>query len=842
MFLLPYSVKISPVMQTITQKTYKGLTSVEARERVKQHGLNIRQGVKQKTWYKRLFSIVSEPMILFILATAAVYYFIGDQLEATILLISIIPIIVIEFAQESKTDEAIKILDKMITEYCMVYRDGRIVKLESRFLVPGDLVYVTAGDKIGADGYLLNSPGLQIDESILTGESFSATKAEINSEVIKEENKVFQGTLVNQGEGYIVVEKTGNDTEYGKLGDLLEKIISLKTPLQKKIHHLVRYVALVAIFFAVFVGLFLAIKNGWTAGLLAGLTVAISLIPEEFPVVFSVFLIMGVWRMTKEKALIREMAMVELLGSATVICTDKTGTLTEGKMALEKIYFSGRLLTLAQAKKHQTDCEHFFKTALLSLEQIAVDPIELETQRFAKELGVDAQKFYDEHVLVEDAPFDAKTKLVSHIWKDKSDGYFQYTAGAPESVLKYSNVEASEKKRIEEILEENFSEGLRIVAIGYKETNKDASVTLNNLKFVGLLVMSDPPREGVKEAIELCQKAGIRIIMITGDNKLTAHSIAEQIKLKHNENIISGSELEKLSPDALYEAVKHHDIFARVLPEQKYLLVEALQKHGEIVAMTGDGVNDAPALKKANIGIAMGQRGTEVARAASGMVLLNDNFSTIVNAVKEGRRIYDNIRHAFEFLFSFHIPIIGLAALPLFFGQNLIFSPIHIIFLEMICDPSAVLGFEREKARKGLMSESPRSVNEPLINPALWKKILLQGFSITAVCFAFYYYFAIYLGQTDLGRTLAFGSLILSQVFLILINREWEQIKTNKLLLYISLITAGFLLLAIYTPFLRKIFALTPLAWTELLLMVAVPFIIAMLLKVLRLVRMRINY
>ncbi|MBI4426947.1 MAG: cation-translocating P-type ATPase [Candidatus Magasanikbacteria bacterium] len=831
-------------MSIIVGKTYKGLTSAEALERTKQYGLNIRRGAKQKTWHKRLFNIVSEPMILLILATAVVYYFIGDQLEATILLISIIPIIFIEFAQESKTDEAIKILDKIITEYCMVYRDGKIVKLESKFLVPGDLVYVTAGDKIGADGYLLNSPGLQIDESILTGESVSTTKVEVGKdvEVVKDENKVFQGTLVSQGEGYIIVEKIGNETEYGKLGDLLEKIISLKTPLQKKIHHLVRCVALTAIFFAVFVGLFLAVKNGWTAGLLGGLTIAISLIPEEFPVVFSVFLIMGVWRMTKEKALIREMAIVELLGSATVICTDKTGTLTEGKMALEKIYFSGRLLTLTQAKKQQADCEHFFKTALLSLEQIAVDPIELETQRFARELNIDTQKFYDEHVLTEDAPFDAKTKLVSHIWKDKSDGYFQYTAGAPESILKYSNISPPEKKKIEEILEENFAEGLRIVAIGYKEIAKDAPVTLNNLKFVGLLIMSDPPREGVREAIELCQKAGIRIIMITGDNKLTAHSIAEQIKLKHNENIISGPELEKLSPDALYEAVKHHDIFARVLPEQKYLLVEALQKHGEIVAMTGDGVNDAPAIKKANIGIAMGRRGTEVARAASGMVLLDDNFSTIVNAIKDGRRIYDNIRHAFVFLFSFHIPIVGLAVLPLFFGQNLIFSPIHIIFLEMICDPSAVLGFEREKARKGLMNESPRSINEPLINPALWKKILSQGVSITVVSFGFYYYFAIYLGQTDLGRTLAFGSLIFSQIFLILINREWEQIKANKFLLYISLITAGFLVLAIYTPFLRKVFSLTPLVLIELLLMAAVPFIVAVFLKLSRLIKIKINY
>lgn len=817
--------------EIIRDKNYKGLISTEAGELLKQYGLNTRKPNKQKTWLKRLISIAGEPMMLILIATAIVYYFLGDKLETIILLFSIIPIMMMEYFQESKTDEAIKILDKMITEYCTVIREGKNQKMEAKFLVPGDLVYVTAGDKISADGYILNSYGLSIDESILTGESITVVKGEPKKNELNEENKVYQGTMVTQGEGYLIVSETGDNTKYGKLGTLLENIKSIKTPLQQKIHNLVRMIALVAITVATIVGLVVTMNAGWAKGLLSGLTMAMSLIPEEFPVVFSVFLIMGVWRMTKQKALVREMTMVELLGSTTVICTDKTGTLTEGKMTLEKIYFHNEVLNLEEVKKHEKDFSELMKTALLSLEQIAIDPIEIETQRFARELSIPIEKFYDEHSLVEDSPFSSESKTVSHIWKNIADGYFQYTAGAPESILKYSKISSKEKSEVEKVLEENFSKGYRIIGIGKKEVKKNAKINLTGLTFVGLLIMSDPPRAGVKEAINICQKAGIRIIMITGDNKLTAHNIAEQIGMKHNEEIYDGLQLSKIDSDALLFEATHHDIFARVQPEQKYNIVEALQNNGEIVAMTGDGVNDAPALKKANIGIAMGIRGTEVARAASGMVLMDDNFATIVNAVKEGRRIYDNLRQAFSFLFSFHIPIIGLAILPLFLNQNLIFTPIHIIFLELICDPASVLGFEREKARHNLMLESPRPTKEPLINPRLWLKIILQGLGITAVSFVFYYHFAITHNNQELGRTIAFGSLVLSQTFLILFSREWEQVLSNKLLLIISGLVILFLGLIIFLPALHPIFKLTTLSIKQTFYMVFWPLATAILIK-----------
>jgi len=808
------------------QKNYQGLTSSQVEELLQTHGENSRPVVKNKTWIKRLFDIITEPMILLLLAAAIIYFFIGDKLEAIILLCSIIPILAIEFFQESKTDEAVRALDKMMVQYVEVFRNGVREKIEVKFLVPGDYVYLTAGDRVPADGFILNSPGVQVDESMLTGESVSVTKSEIGNkqENTSEENLLYQGTMIVQGEGYLVVEKTGGATKYGQLGNLLEKIITEKTPLQQKMHRLVRFVAIVAIISAFGVGAVMTLKEGWVHGFLAGVTIAMSLIPEEFPVVFSVFLIMGVWRMTKQKALVREMAMVETLGSATVICTDKTGTLTEGKMALKQVYFNNELIDINDGE-HKQDIKELIECALLSLEQVAIDPIEIEVQAYAVKLGIDVNKYFNEHSLVQDLPFESKTKMVHHLWKHKRGLCEQHTAGAPEFVIESSLLKKAEKNKIMSAYEIMADSGYRVIGIAKRPCHESGKIVIEDLQFIGLLAMSDPPRSGVKEAIDTCQKAGIRIIMITGDNKLTAHSVAEQIGLKHNEEIMTGADLKNMSPTALQETARRHDIFTRVEPEQKYLLVEALQNQGEIVAMTGDGVNDAPALKKANIGIAMGQKGTEVARAAAGIILMDDNFATIVNAVKEGRRIYDNLRQAFVFLFSFHLPIIGLAILPLLFGEPLIFLPIHIIFLELICDPSSVIGFEKEPARRGLMLEKPRSTKEPLVNPRAWLRIFLQGGTILALSFGLYYYFSIYLGNDELGKSLAFGSLVASQIFLIVFTREWEQVKTNKILLIINAISFIFLILCFSLKSLRLVFHLEILSLNEFVMMIFLPLL-----------------
>lgn len=805
---------------------YNGLTTAEAQTRLKIYGENARPITKHKSWSKRLWSIATEPMILLLVAAIAIYFLLGEKSETFILLGSIVPIVLMEFIQQQRTDQAVRALDKMMVRHSMVKRDDKIIKLENQYLVPGDLVYLTAGDQVSADGYAWRTPGLMIDESLLTGESAPVIKSETPNSIDKllEENKLSQGTLVLSGEGYLLVTATGANTAYGKLGGLLEKISNNTTPLQRKIQHLVRGLALSAGLIAFSIGLIVGIRNGLAAGFLGGITLAMALIPEEIPVVFSVFLIMGVWRMAKQNALTREMAMVETLGSATIICTDKTGTLTLGDMTLQEIYYNNKSSQRAELISNREYFTPFFKNTLLSLERVAIDPLEIEAQRFARSLGIDPEKIFTNYTLVFDSPFSAKSKMVHHAWRGGDDIITQHTAGAPEIVIDLCQMSDSERKMALAQYEKMAEHGWRVIAIARKQISATDKITAEKLKFVGLIAMSDPPRAGVKEAIAMCQKAGIRIIMITGDNRLTAHNIAESIGLKHNEEIINGNDLENLSPAALIEIVRRHDIFARVRPEQKYDLVCALQEMGEIVAMTGDGVNDAPALKKADIGVAMGQRGTEVARAAAGIILLDDNFTTIANAVCEGRRIYDNLRQAFSFLFIFHLPIVFLAITPLLFGYNLIFYPIHIIFLELICDPVAVLGFEREHARRGLMNNPPRQATDPIIKTGLIGKIIVQGIliSILSVWFA---WLGKINGGEDAGRTLAFGALVVSQISLIIFSREWIQVTKNRFLLFISGATILALFAIIFIPFLRTIFHFTPLTLGSLLGMLIIPTI-----------------
>ena len=825
----------------LQRKIYSGLSAEEAKKRLETFGLN--QGVepKKKSFWLRAWHIATEPMMLLLIITGFVYLILSDLVEAIVVWLSVLPIMAMEFFQEKKTDEAIAVLDKMAVKHAKVYRDGKLEDLEIKFVAPGDLIYVTAGDQIAADGYLLRSFGLSLDESVLTGESLSVVKSELPGEVekIKDENRLHQGTLVVQGEGYMLVEFTGLLTKYGKLGNILQKIEKMDTPLQKKIHQLIRFVAMIAFGVAVVVGLIIGYFNSWSEGVLGALTMAMSLIPEEFPVVFSVFLIMGMWRLAKKNALVREMVMVETLGSATVICSDKTGTLTEGRMSLEKVYHNGKIFDVNDSGKTvipsrpeasvsstsgDESLNDLIKTSLLALEKVAVDPIEIEIQKFAKSINIDFDKFFADHDLKKDSSFDAKSKMVHHIWQNKNGECAQYSVGAPESILNSCKISKEDKDKAVAANETMAGVGYRVIGVARKVCACDAEISAEGMTFAGLLAMSDPPRKGVKEAIDLCQKAGVRVIMVTGDNKLTAHNIAESIGMDHNEEILSGSDLEKFSTEALNEAVKRHSIFARVQPEQKHAIVKALQGHGEIVAMTGDGVNDAPALRQADIGIAMGLRGTEVARAASGMVLMDDNFASIVSSVKEGRRIYDNMRSSFVFLLSFHLPIVGLAILPLIFSQNLIFLPIHIIFLEILCDPAAVLGFEQEKARRTLMDEPPRPANDPLINPLLWWKVIVQSLSIIAVCFAFYYYFGIYMGDLELGRTMTFASLIMSQLFLIILTREWSQVKSNRLLLIIPAIITALLFVIIYVPGIHDLFRMVSLNAAQYLMILGVSF------------------
>ncbi len=802
-------------------ENYRGLTSAQAAAQLKKFGPNARPKPKPKSSFKRVWDIVSEPMMLLLVATSVIYFFVGDLLQGMVIFASIIPITIIEFLQQKRTDAAVEALGKIRVEQCQVFRDGVPKTIQESQVVPGDLVYVTAGDKIPADSVAVFTPGVLVDESILTGESAPVEKPEYSGDAAaligadslrSATGALFQGTMVTQGEARLFVVATGLATEYGKLGKLLDTIEINGTPLQERIEGLVKKLAVAAILTAILIGVVLSVRFNIIHGLLSALTVAIAIIPEEFPIVFSVFLIMGVMRMTRRKAVVRQMALVETLGSATIICTDKTGTLTQGTLQLVSAYAGGEVCDV-KSKLKTPSCTSLIFDALLAVEQVATDPIEVEVQRRAREVAILPEKIFGSYILRHDSSFDAKTKLVQHVWESPDGAVVQYVAGAPETVIARSRLNPSERAAAEKEYQAFARQGYRVIGIAKKTLDHDESkphehnFAQEDLSFSGLLAMVDPPREGVTAAVAEAYAAGIKLMMITGDNELTAMHLAKTIGLRVTKPAVHGNELEHVTVEKLREIVKDTTIFTRVRPEQKYLIVEALQKNGEVVAMTGDGVNDAPALKKADIGIAMGQRGTEVARAAAGMVLLDDNFATIMHAVEEGRRIYDNLRRAFVFLFSLHIPIIGMAVFPLFIGQDLFFVPLQIIFLELFGDPAAVIGFERDTLRVGAMQSPPRPVNEPLINPKLWGLVSVYGLSIFALTLGSHLVLGYVTGSFEYARTVAFVVLVFSQITLILFSRDWQLVKTNGVLLTIALLTLSLLTVFTFTPSINHIFS-----------------------------------
>ncbi len=790
--------------------SYRGLSSLDAEVRVKEYGKNIRPGRRRKNSFQLLWGIISEPMLLILIATTVVYFFIGTHLETLIFALSIIPVIMIEYFQERRTDRTLEMLDNILIEKCHVFRDGILSKMSIQELVPGDVIYVSAGDKVPADGAIIRSPGLMVDESILTGESTPVVRAQYSDEK-KAEGKLFQGTMIVQGEAQMVVLATGGETQYGKLGNLLANIVESPTPLQRKVHRLVRELAVIAVIVALFIGIVIGREQGLLKGILGTLTIAMSIIPEEFPIVFSVFLMMGVWRLGKRNALVRKMAMVEILGSVTTICVDKTGTLTEGKMSIEKIYLEGKLIDVKSIDDFKPIAP-FIEAAVLAFERIAVDPMEIEMQRFAKAKKILSDNFYDGFTLLKDGTFDASTKLVNHIWQGTDKLCYQYTVGAPESVVEICDLDEKSRYEIRTAYEKLAEDGFRVVAIAKTNSAIDCNEFITSkLQFAGLIAMSDPPRFGVKESLAICKAAGIRVMMITGDHTLTARTVADRIGFGVDGSVVEGHELSTMTKEQIQEVVKNRNIFSRIHPDQKYLIIEALQANGEIVAMTGDGVNDAPALRKATIGIAMGKKGTAVAREAAGIILLDDNFSTIVRAIEEGRRIYDNIRGAFVFLFTFHLPVVGLAIIPLFLGQGLYFLPIHIIFLELFGDPVTVLGLERDPLRTGAMLEKPRSVHEPLISGQLWWRIGWQAAGILGVSLWFYGY-GFWHQNLVLGRTMSFMGLVMSQLILVLINRDITQVKKNKLLMLLVALTGTVLSVALFVPGVSALFHFVPLS------------------------------
>jgi Ca2+-transporting ATPase len=787
----------------------QGISSNKAEEQLKFFGYNELPSAKPKKIWQIALEVVKEPMFILLLCCGLVYLLLGDYSEGVILLCWVFVIIFITFYQHRKTEKSLEALRQLSSPRALVIRDGIETRISGREVVPDDIVILHEGDRVPADALVLESENLTIDESLLTGESAPVIKKEDS------ENTVYSGTLVVQGKGFVQVINTGLKTQFGKIGKSLQSIEEDKTRLQLEIKKLIRnlFIAGAIISLGVITAFYFT-RGNFLNAILNGLAAAMALLPEEFPVVLTVFLALGAWRLSKNKVLTRKPSAIETLGSATVLCSDKTGTITQNKMAIAALFNNNKIYFKDDSNFNNEDIKELLSILKHASQTNSIDPME-------KAICGEYEKFKSNQnnlTLLKEYPLSKELFAMTRVLKSESDNsVVAFSKGAPEAIYKLCRLSDTEIAKHTKIVQALAEKGYRVLAAAKSTWNNTELPEKQNdfdFHFMGLVAFEDPIRPEVPDAIRDCYEAGINVIMITGDYPATAKSIANQIGLKHNENVLTGADLKIMSDDDLKEKIKHTHIFARIIPEQKLQIIKALKANGEIVAMTGDGVNDAPALKAANIGVAMGLKGTDVAREASSLVLLDDNFASIVQSIRSGRRIFDNLQKAMSYIIAVHIPIIGLVLMPAFFSWlPILLMPLHIVFLELIIDPVCAIAFESEQEEKSIMNRPPRKANELFFG---WSKIifsLLKGIVLLGMVMVIYFV-SINEGHTDGEiRAIAFSSFIIGNVFLILSSlsdtRNFLSVirEKNYAIIVISTVAIVILLLTITLPFLNQIFA-----------------------------------
>jgi len=804
----------------------QGLTDEEALDRIRREGLNELPSTKRRSIFSIAFGVVKEPMFILLISVGAIYLLLGDREEAAMLLGFVFVIMGITLYQERKTERALEALRDLSSPRASVIRGGVQKKIPGREVARGDFIVITEGDRVPADSRLVHSINLSVDESLLTGESVPVRKA-ASLEALPVQRPggenlpfVFSGTLVVQGFGVAEVLSTGLNTEIGRIGRSLEEIKPGETPLQKEIGRLVRTFALTGAVLCAMVAVAYGLtRGGWLAGLLAGLTLAMSILPEEFPVILTVFLAVGAWRISKANVLTRRVAAVEAIGASTVLCVDKTGTLTLNRMTVRKVYSKGRYFTTgSEGAALPEDFHETVEFSILASHINPFDPMEKALRELGSRSLTRTEHLHDDWTLVQEYPLTQSLLTVSRVWRSPSSHSFVIASkGAPEAVFDLCHLDEPEIRRLSGVIDSMAAEGLRVIGVAqadFRDGSLPAGQHEFTFEFLGLIGLADPVRPGVKEAIKECHDAGIRVVMITGDYPATAEKIGSEIGLSTPRpgSVVTGPELDAMDDPMLKSRINSIDIFARVVPEQKLRIVNALKSIGEIVTMTGDGVNDAPALKAAGIGVAMGGRGTDVAREASSMVLLDDDFSSIVKAVRTGRRIFDNIKKAMAYTLAVHIPIAGMSLIPVVLNLPLVLLPVHIVFLELIIDPACSIVFEAEPEEAGLMGRRPRDLGEPLFNRLTVVFSVFQGLVSLIMVLSIY----ITALQRGLGgpeaRALSFTTLILANLGLIFTNRSWtrtilENLRSRSVALWgVTLGAIFFLLLTFHVPILREVF------------------------------------
>ncbi len=813
-----------------------GLSESEAASRLHAEGFNEIPDEGDKGFSRILLDVVSEPMFLLLIACGLIYFFVGDLQEAAMLFVFVLMVIAITFYQERKTRRALKALRDLSSPRALVIRDGKRRRIAGREVVRQDVLILAEGDRVPADGRVLSSINLEIDESLLTGESVPVLKVDSGREnqsgaaYDNNRSRVYSGTLVVSGQGLVEVTATGANTEIGKIGRILSTVDEEPTLLQKTIAKLVRNLAIIgSAICAVIVIVYGISRNDWIHGILAGLALAMAIIPEEFPMVLTIFLALGAWRLSRRQVLTRRIPAVEALGATTMLCVDKTGTLTTNQMSVRKIIVDDVSLELSE-RKPDTIPERFHEIieySILASKRDPHDPMDRAFLNLGRAYLKDTEHIHQDWQMVQEYPISQKMLAISHVWKSPDGDDFVIAAkGAPEAIVDLCHLNSKIQEKIVAATSGLAGEGLRVLGVARALFKKGLLPDIQHdfaFEFLGLMGLADPLRETVPAAIKECNEAGVKVAMITGDYPETARSIAKQAGLNTKE-IITGEQIALIDDAELKSRLKQARVFARIMPEQKLRIVNGFKAAGEIVAMTGDGVNDAPALKAAHIGIAMGSRGTDVAREASSLVILDDDFSSIVRAIRSGRRIYDNIKKAMVYIFAIHIPIAGMSLLPVLLGLPLVLFPVHIVFLELIIDPACSIAFEGELEEKNIMARPPRSAQSPLFGRKEISIGLLQG-SAVLLLMAIIHIISIYRGRVpEEARALAFTTLILANLGLILTNRSWSRSIGTTLGSTGAahwLVIGGsltFLSAALYIPSLREIFKFEMLHWADWLI------------------------
>lgn len=800
---------------------YTGLSSGEVIASRDKYGYNEHDGEVRSTWLKLLLGILKEPMLILLIAISAIYLLTGDYGEAIFMLIAIIAVSGISFYQDTRSQKALDELRKINEPLSKVIRDSKVVEIPTREIVPGDLVITEEGKTINADGIILHSNDFSVNESTLTGESYSVYKS---SEAGN--NQVYSGTICSSGLAIYRVELTGKGTRIGQIGSSLAEITESRSPLQIQIQVFVRRMAVAGILvFLLVCGYSYYSGDGVMKALLSGLTLAMSVLPEEIPVAFTTFMALGAWKLSRQGIIVKQSTVVETLGSTTVICTDKTGTITENTMHLQKLYDyrSGR--TGEKEELSQAEFSELIEYAMWGSEPSPFDPMETKLHSLYEDTHlVDLRPKFE---LFHEYPLEGKPPMMTHIFQNEKEQRVVAAKGAPEAIINVCSLSDEEKQRLREINSEFAGQGYRVLGVAkstYSGNDFPAKQQDLPFEFLGFTVFEDPPKKGIRDVFRRIYAAGIKVKVITGDNPDTTRAVADQSGITNIGRPLTGAEIDASSEDELSDLVDKTSLFTRMYPNAKLKVVNALKRRGEVVAMLGDGVNDGPALKAAHIGVAMGSKGTEIAKAAASLIITNDNLEQLIAGIAAGRRIYANLKKAVQYIISIHIPIIITVSLPLLLGWIYphIFTPVHVIFLELVMGPTCSIVYENEPIEKNTMVQPPRPVTSTFLNLRELSISIIQGIAITAGVLFVYQYCASAGGSEEKTRAMVFSTLIFSNVLLSFVNRSFFYSvfssfrNHNPLLVGITVITLVLLFAILNIPFLAGFFKVTPLSISAL--------------------------